>query len=44
MSLDALLANEVMLHAVLPEALLPLVLAVPVATNAVLVTLYEDSL
>lgn len=44
MSLDAFVANEVLVHAVLAEAFLPLLLAVPVAANALLATFYENSL
>ncbi|KAL6742390.1 hypothetical protein Aduo_015544 [Ancylostoma duodenale] len=44
MSLDTFVANEVLVHAVFAEAFLPLLLAVPVAANALLTTFYENSL
>uniref|UniRef100_A0A1I7XPI0 Aa_trans domain-containing protein n=1 Tax=Heterorhabditis bacteriophora TaxID=37862 RepID=A0A1I7XPI0_HETBA len=44
MSLDTFLANEVLVHAVFAEAFLPLLLAAPVAANALLTTFYENSL
>ena len=44
MSRDTLLANEVLVHAVFAEAFLPLILAVPIAANALLTFFYENSL
>ncbi|VDM78711.1 unnamed protein product [Strongylus vulgaris] len=44
MSLDTVVANEVLVHAVFAEAFLPLMFALPVAANAMLSTFYERSL
>ena len=44
MSMETLSKNELLVHAVFAEAFLPLVLAAPVAANALLSALYENSL
>ncbi|CAI2355150.1 unnamed protein product [Caenorhabditis sp. 36 PRJEB53466] len=44
MSQDTFLENELLVHSVFAEAFVPLLLAAPVGANAVLVTVYENSL
>ncbi|ULT90879.1 hypothetical protein L3Y34_008879 [Caenorhabditis briggsae] len=44
MSQDTFLENELLVHSVFAEAFVPLLLSAPVGANAVLVTVYENSL